>query len=68
MRDENGNGIPDFYDEFLTGALNGDNLVNGSDLSTLLGLWGDAGGHLNGDDWTDLFELSVLLSNWNDCT
>ncbi|MFZ9882302.1 MAG: dockerin type I domain-containing protein, partial [Phycisphaerales bacterium] len=47
------------------GDLNGDNLVNAADLSTLLSKWGQIGsGDLNGDGTTNAADLSTLLSKW----
>ena len=51
------------------GDLNADGTVNGDDLGTLLGAWGeggiadiDANGVVNGDD------LGILLGEWGPCT
>ncbi|MFM7051890.1 MAG: dockerin type I repeat-containing protein [Planctomycetota bacterium] len=47
--------------------INGDGFVNASDLSTLLGAWGFAGGDLNGDGTTNAQDLSILLGAWGAC-
>ncbi len=46
--------------------FNGDGVVDGIDLGTLLGQWGAAGGpaDLNGDGTVDGADLGVLLSAW----
>ena len=49
------------------GDLNGDSIVNGSDLTILLGSWGLPGGDLNGDSNTDGADLTLLLGNWGPC-
>jgi len=50
------------------GDLNGDGDVDGGDLGTLLGVWGDASGFpsadLNGDGSIDGADLGLLLSCW----
>lgn len=48
----------------IPGDLNGDGVVDASDLSTLLGAWGTAGGDVNGDGTTDAGDLAELLGNW----
>lgn len=62
--DTNGNLIPDECEGML-GDLNGDGLVNGADLGTLLGAWGSAAADLNGDGTTDGADLAILLGNWS---
>lgn len=51
------------------GDLNGDGVINGSDLGTLLGWWGPvepwSPGDLNGDGWVDGDDLGSLLGQWN---
>ncbi|MGA1044649.1 MAG: dockerin type I domain-containing protein [Phycisphaerales bacterium] len=53
------------------GDLNGDGLVNGADLSILLGDWGTCPpkgtclGDINGDGVVNGADLSILLSNWS---
>jgi hypothetical protein len=49
----------------LPGDLNGDGVVNGTDLASLLGAWGTPAGDCNGDGNTDGADLSVLLGNWS---
>lgn len=50
------------------GDLNGDGIVDGADLSGLLGGWGQPGdSDLNGDGNTDGADLSTLLGNWGPC-
>jgi hypothetical protein len=61
--DANANGILDFC-EAVIGDLDGDGLVNGSDLGILLGSWGAAAGDLNADGTTDGADLGMLLGNW----
>ena len=49
----------------VTGDLNGDGRVDGSDLGLLLSNWGQPGiGDLNGDGTTNGADLGLLLSNW----
>ena len=47
--------------------LNGDGLVDGMDLTILLGDWGAPGGpaDINCDDLVNGFDLSLLLSSWS---
>ncbi len=46
--------------------LNADGVVNGADLSILLGDWGGAGiADLNGDGTVDGADLSTLLADWS---
>jgi hypothetical protein len=51
------------------GDINGDRVVNGSDLSSLLGFWGqtDVVQDLSGDNRVDGTDLSILLGFWGDC-
>ena len=49
------------------GDLNGDSIVDGSDLTILLGDWDGPGGDVNGDGTTDGSDLTVLLGYWGDC-
>jgi V8-like Glu-specific endopeptidase len=46
------------------GDLNGDGVVNGVDLGTLLGGWSGSAGDLNGDGIVNAADLAVLLGNW----
>ena len=53
----------------ILGDFNGDGVVDGSDLGTLLASWGVCGGaccnaDLNGDGQVDGADLGILLSNW----
>ena len=49
----------------VIGDFNGDGLVNGFDLATLLSQWGGPGsGDLNGDQIVGGTDLAILLSNW----
>lgn len=47
--------------------LNHDGVVNGADLSLLLGDWGGPGGDLDGDGTTNGSDLAVLLGGWGSC-
>lgn len=51
--------------------LDGDGLVGASDLSTMLGSWGDCDGDcsadLNQDDAIDAADLAALLGSWGPC-
>lgn len=51
----------------LVGDINNDGIVNGADLSTLLGAWGAGASRsdLNHDGLVDGADLSVLLGNWS---
>jgi len=52
------------------GDLNGDNVVNVSDLLILLGAWGPCPGcdaDLNGDDVVNVSDLLILLGAWGAC-
>jgi hypothetical protein len=49
----------------VLGDLNGDGVVNGSDLAILLGAWGGTGmGDLNNDGVVDAADLAILLGAW----
>jgi len=52
--------------EPIPGDINGDGIVDGSDLGLLLSLWGTDSpqADLNGDGIVDLSDLNILLSNW----
>ena len=55
------------------GDLNGDGVVNGSDLSQVLGFWGpcasdDCPADLNGDGEVNGADLSILLGSWGACS
>ena len=45
--------------------LNGDGLVDGSDLGILLAAWGTHEADLNGDETTDGADLGIMLSDWS---
>jgi glucose/arabinose dehydrogenase len=49
--------------------LNRDGLVNGADLSNLLGMWGSADpvADIDGSGQVDGQDLAILLSDWGDC-
>jgi len=52
------------------GDLNGDGVVNVSDLLALLGAWGPNPGHaadINGDGVVNVSDLLILLGAWGDC-
>ena len=44
--------------------LNGDGVVNGADLTTILSCWSAACADINGDGITDGQDMTVVLSNW----
>jgi formylglycine-generating enzyme required for sulfatase activity len=51
-----------------TGDLNGDRTVDGADLGTLLGNWGEPGnGDFNGDGTVAGCDLGVMLGAWGAC-
>ena len=57
-------------DSCATGCLadlNGDLVIDGSDLTIMLGDWGGSGGDLNGSGITDGADLTILLGYWGDC-
>jgi hypothetical protein len=47
--------------------LNGDGVVDASDLSTMLGAWGTAAGDVDNDGTTNASDIAVLLSAWGNC-
>ncbi len=47
--------------------FNGDLIIDGSDLATLLSGWGTPAGDTNGDQTTDGSDLATLLSAWGPC-
>ncbi len=50
----------------VPGDINGDGLVNASDLAILLGNWGSSGsGDINGDGTVNGSDLAILLGNWS---
>ena len=51
-----------------TGDLNGDCVVDGTDLAIVLGSWGPCAGcpaDINGDGIVDGTDLAVVLGNWS---
>jgi hypothetical protein len=46
------------------GDFDGNGVVDGADLATLLNGWGGAAGDLNGDATTNGADLAILLNNW----
>jgi len=46
------------------GDLNGDGVVNASDMAIMLNAWGSAAADLNGDGTTDSQDLAILLNGW----
>lgn len=63
--DQNGNGIPDECE--CLGDLNGNGIVNGLDLSILLGGWGTDFPDISGDGIIDGLDLTILLGDWGIC-
>ncbi len=47
--------------------LNGDGVIDGADLATVLSGWGTDGGDTNGDGITDGADLAAVLSAWGAC-
>jgi hypothetical protein len=52
---------------FCIGDLDGDGVVGGADLASLLGSWGSAGADLDGNGIVDAADLSLLLGAWGPC-
>lgn len=52
--------------DVIQGDVNGDGMVNASDLALLLGAWGASGGSadLNGDGIVGAADLAILLGAW----
>jgi len=74
--DENNNGIPDCCEFGFSclpcpADLNNDGIVNGADISVLLGFWGLSGkpvdADITGDGLVDGADLAMLLSSWGAC-
>ncbi|MFM7051762.1 MAG: dockerin type I domain-containing protein [Planctomycetota bacterium] len=63
--DANGNGTADAC-ELDPADLNGDGIVNASDLSILLGAWGSSNpvADINDDGSVNASDLSILLGSW----
>jgi hypothetical protein len=54
--------------EPCVGDLNSDGAVNGADLGTLLGDWGqDTASDMNGDNVVNGADLGTLLGAWGNC-
>ena len=51
------------------GDLNGDRVVDGTDISMILGYWGhsDSAYDVDGDGLVDGVDLSIVLGEWGDC-
>jgi hypothetical protein len=50
----------------IPGDLNGDGIVNGGDLATLLNGWGGPGvTDIDASGSTDAADLAILLNNWS---
>ncbi len=50
--------------------FNGDNVVNGTDIGAMIGVWGPCEGcapDLNGDDVVDAADLGLLFVSWGPC-
>ncbi len=58
---------PDCAAPSCPGDFDGDGVIGGADLGSLLGAWGTAGGDLTGDGATDGADLAGLLSAWGAC-
>jgi hypothetical protein len=76
LDDTNGNGVPDCCDEPVScdpcvGDVNFDGIVNGADISVLLGFWGLNGkpvaADINKDGSVDGADLAQLLGSWGEC-
>ena len=67
--DDGGNTIEDQCPVDCPGDINGDGIVDGADLSTLLGAWADSGGpaDIDGSGLVDGADLATLLGDWGDC-
>ena len=76
FEDANENGVPDCCDEGVScdpclGDVNNDGIVNGADISVLLGFWGLNGkpvaADINKDGSVDGADLAQLLGSWGEC-
>ena len=71
--DGGGNLIKDDCSDPCVGDIDGNGVVDGADLTTLLGLWGPCGdpancpGDLTGDGVIDGADLTSLLGQWGPC-
>ena len=55
--------------QLCVGDLNGDRIVNGSDVGILLGQWGQVGsGDLDGNGFVSGSDLGLLLGGWGPCS
>lgn len=63
--DQNGNGVPDICE--CLGDIDQNGIVNGFDLSALLGGWGTEFPDITGDGTVDGLDLTILLGNWGLC-
>lgn len=68
--DTDGDGVPDECGSSCPADITNDGIVNGADLTSLLGDWGLMGSiaDLNGDDEVNGADLTILLANWGPCT
>ena len=76
FEDANANGVPDCCDNGVScdpclGDLNDDGVVNGADISVLLGFWGLTGKGVAGDIVPDGTvngaDLAAVLGSWGEC-
>lgn len=60
-------GVIDCVDDSIPGDFNGDSIVDGVDLSQLLGYWGTSNQtyDINGDLIVDGADLTIVLANWS---
>ena len=66
-QDANNDGIPDDCGS-CQADVNGDNLVNGVDLATILAGWGNPGtSDLDNSGVTDGIDLAIVLAGWGVC-
>ncbi len=67
--DQGGNSVAPVCASDCPGDLNGDGIVDGADLSTLLGSWGESGGPADIDHsgLVDGADLAALLGYWGPC-
>jgi glucose/arabinose dehydrogenase len=47
--------------------LNGDRVVNATDLGSMLAAWGTPGADIDGNGTTDAGDLALMLGAWGDC-
>ena len=69
FEDANENGVPDLCE--CDADINDDGVVNGADISVLLGYWGQSGknvvGDITGDGIVNGADLAQLLGSWGEC-